>query len=324
MLKTFYHKHQVTRMWLDMICINQKDEDEKSGQVSMMGDIYKRAAKVYAWLGEADRQIACIFDNLQEFRDRRNDEEVPIYSDAAEQLSDHRELFRKIYRDKAGSLPEHSDLDDDRLHDEFNWLRPFYMLLYWSRVWIVQELVLAKVVVVCYGDKSINFGDIYGLSLDWGSFEQGFDAGNFHLVKPHTRGWNTIQAIRGHRRRREVGWEIAGEAVCPMNTEMSERGDVAVLDKVITIYAQHHECKCLKDKVYGFRELVPQWKENLVVNYKGSNLEIYLGVATLDLFEPKKHGKEHIAFRLWLAMELGDYEKFEDCPRQSFPEIIVE
>jgi hypothetical protein len=45
------------------------------------------------------------------------------------------------------------------------------MRFYWRRVWIIQELVLAKVVVVYYENKSIDFDDIYGFSLDWGSFE---------------------------------------------------------------------------------------------------------------------------------------------------------
>ncbi|KAF1828623.1 HET-domain-containing protein, partial [Decorospora gaudefroyi] len=89
-------------LWVDAICINQDDQDEKSEQVPMMGEIYSRATKVYAWLGEADRQINCIFDILQD------------------------------------------DLDDDILHEEFNWLRALYMRPYWRRVWIVQELVLAK------------------------------------------------------------------------------------------------------------------------------------------------------------------------------------
>jgi hypothetical protein len=194
------------------------------------------------------------------------------------------------------------------LHEEFNWLRPLYVRPYWRRVWIVQELVLAKVVVVCCGNKSIDFDDIYGLSLDWGSFEVGFDTGTYQKLKPHTRGWNTIQAIRGHRRRREVGWEMGGEAPCLINIEMSERGDVAMFDEVIGVYAQHRECSLPKDKVYGFRELVPQWKENLVVNYKRSDLEVFLDVAKLDLFEPKKHGGWHVAFRLWVAMGVRSRE----------------
>lgn len=43
------------RLWVDAICINQKDEEEKSFQVAMMRDIYKRAAKVIFWLGEQER-----------------------------------------------------------------------------------------------------------------------------------------------------------------------------------------------------------------------------------------------------------------------------
>lgn len=114
---------------------------------------------------------------------------------------------------------------------------------------------------------------------------------------------------------------MGGEAPYLMSIKMSERGDVAMFDEVIKVYAQHHECSLPKDKVYGFRELVPQWKENLVVNYKRSDLEVFLDVAKLDLFEPKKHGGWHVAFRLWLAMGLGDREKFNDCLRQSFPEV---
>jgi hypothetical protein len=104
---------------------------------------------------------------------------------------------------------------------------------------------------------------------------------------------------------------MGGEA---LSIKMSKRGDVATLDEVIEVYAQHQECRLPKDKVYGFRELVPQWKENLVVDYKRSDLEVFLDVAKLDLFEPKMHGGPRVAFRLWSAMGLGDSEeKFNDC-----------
>ena len=213
MLNNLYYKRQVTRLWLDMDCINQNDLDEKSEQVPLMCEIYSRATKVSVWLGEADPLIDCVFNVLREFRDRKGKGKCPPHFDAAEQLSYDRVQFCRICRKKAGALPEKSDLDDDGIHEEFNWLRPFYARPYWRRVWIVQELILAKVVIVCCGDKSIDFDDIYGLSLDWGSFEQGFDAGSFQKRKPHTSGLSTIQAIRGHRRRREVvGWRVGGEA----------------------------------------------------------------------------------------------------------------
>jgi Heterokaryon incompatibility protein (HET) len=41
-------------IWIDAICINQKDEKEKMRQIPLMGDIFSLADKVFAWLGEGD------------------------------------------------------------------------------------------------------------------------------------------------------------------------------------------------------------------------------------------------------------------------------
>ena len=38
-------------VWLDAICINQSDPNEKQSQVEMMGQIYGTASRVLAWLG---------------------------------------------------------------------------------------------------------------------------------------------------------------------------------------------------------------------------------------------------------------------------------
>jgi hypothetical protein len=40
-----------TQIWIDQICINQTDNDEKTCQVQMMKEIYRSAAKVIVWLG---------------------------------------------------------------------------------------------------------------------------------------------------------------------------------------------------------------------------------------------------------------------------------
>ncbi|KAF2657341.1 hypothetical protein K491DRAFT_595248, partial [Lophiostoma macrostomum CBS 122681] len=38
-------------IWIDAICINQSDKQEKNSQVPLMRDIYRKAAKVIAWIG---------------------------------------------------------------------------------------------------------------------------------------------------------------------------------------------------------------------------------------------------------------------------------
>ncbi|PPJ52035.1 hypothetical protein CBER1_09827 [Cercospora berteroae] len=41
-------------LWIDAICINQDDPDERSSQVSMMFDIYRSARHVLVWLGNGN------------------------------------------------------------------------------------------------------------------------------------------------------------------------------------------------------------------------------------------------------------------------------
>ncbi|CVK91807.1 related to heterokaryon incompatibility protein het-6 [Fusarium mangiferae] len=40
-------------LWVDAICINQSDVQEKSQQVAMMGEIFTNAVGVISWLGPA-------------------------------------------------------------------------------------------------------------------------------------------------------------------------------------------------------------------------------------------------------------------------------
>jgi hypothetical protein len=46
---------QPRTLWVDTLCINQKDNNERNTQVQMMARIYEKAIKVVIWLGiEAD------------------------------------------------------------------------------------------------------------------------------------------------------------------------------------------------------------------------------------------------------------------------------
>ena len=43
-------------IWIDAICIDQKNTKEKEHQIPLMGDVYSRAATVYVWLGEGNEK----------------------------------------------------------------------------------------------------------------------------------------------------------------------------------------------------------------------------------------------------------------------------
>jgi hypothetical protein len=53
-------------IWIDQICINQNNAKEKASQVQMMGQIYKKAARVTAYLGNSENAhlVQLLFSEL--------------------------------------------------------------------------------------------------------------------------------------------------------------------------------------------------------------------------------------------------------------------
>ncbi|KAK3177980.1 hypothetical protein OEA41_000112 [Lepraria neglecta] len=48
-------------LWIDQICINQEDENERAYQVQLMQEIYRRATDVIAWLGPGTTAVRDMF-----------------------------------------------------------------------------------------------------------------------------------------------------------------------------------------------------------------------------------------------------------------------
>lgn len=73
-------------LWIDALCINQKDDEEKNHQVQCMRDIYSGAEEVIVWLGPSDEDLdsaVAYIHTFYEFRDMKNQ---PIAG------------FKKLYR----------------------------------------------------------------------------------------------------------------------------------------------------------------------------------------------------------------------------------
>lgn len=139
-------KDRIRLLWADAICINQKDNDEKAWQVAMMTDIYKSADQVLIWLGEkADEShlLASFIPRLLHAKSLK---------DAARDQRDLYELRKEDY--DAYRLPTKLD----RRYLAFLRLlnRPWF-----RRVWIIQELALAKTALVQCGEWSISWKSFY-------------------------------------------------------------------------------------------------------------------------------------------------------------------
>lgn len=115
-------------IWIDALCINQANVHERNHQVQIMGKIYKGAEKVIVWLGLAKDDSDFAMEMIKSLHDFFNKESVD---------------------------------QDLNLVDSFQIIqyRPLLALCqrsYWRRVWILQEIYLARNFVVHCGSKSIS------------------------------------------------------------------------------------------------------------------------------------------------------------------------
>jgi hypothetical protein len=58
---------EIQVLWIDSICTDQEAVLERNGQVALMGEIYKSAAKVIIWLGQGNERVEAAIREVTEF-----------------------------------------------------------------------------------------------------------------------------------------------------------------------------------------------------------------------------------------------------------------
>jgi Heterokaryon incompatibility protein (HET) len=124
-------------LWVDALCINQKDLVEKSQQVRIMALIYRMCTRDLLWIGPEDAQISRAMKLI--LRTQGHGE------------SGHDRTCTSTVETERTTFSAFSDQDWDDLKSLI--LHPEV----WGRVWIIQELILSpKITLVCGKD-----------TLDW-------------------------------------------------------------------------------------------------------------------------------------------------------------
>jgi hypothetical protein len=128
-------------LWVDTICINQRDVEERNRQVALMGRIYAEADGIYSWLGTStwELSLAMCFAN-QLAVDLRLHSVAPLNFSSSQNA-----LIRPGYSWIWG--PEYEGLlaespSPGSLMQAFRYL--FSGAPYWTRAWTYQELCLAR------------------------------------------------------------------------------------------------------------------------------------------------------------------------------------
>jgi hypothetical protein len=150
-LRRLRHETEERVLWIDALCINQKDDAERSSQVALMNRIY-RDAQVIVWLGDEDEhtwealglthQIAKLADG--EWNLHRATPSKQTHVD--EMLSTHR-------------LPPAK-------HPSWKYLEDIFWKPWFFRAWIIQEIVLAKTLTIMIGSFSVSW-QIFELATEF-------------------------------------------------------------------------------------------------------------------------------------------------------------
>jgi hypothetical protein len=165
------------RFWVDAICINQNDLNERNKQVPRMGDIYSMASRVWIWIGlpskvfseDCDLEVFkrgldyCVQDSFKHLATLKTTR--PPNTPLIEQFADHQRqlaMERMMAKMRAmgfvldpGPMMDTTDqrytqlsglFSSQHMHAPFNmFLGQLASLLsqpYLKRVWIIQEYVL--------------------------------------------------------------------------------------------------------------------------------------------------------------------------------------
>ena len=128
-------------VWIDAICINQDDLDERGAQVKKMNIIYSQALAVRAFLGHADPQVTAKLRALRTILETKSISKYP--------------------RD---SILHNLDLNTIRkmgLDDSF-WLgmEAISFSPYWRRVWTIQVTRLAPSLLYYYGQQAFSQSEL--------------------------------------------------------------------------------------------------------------------------------------------------------------------
>lgn len=165
-------------LWIDALCIQQSDQEEKTYQVGQMRNIFRRAERVFSWLGPGTSST----DKAMEFASRIGPRAISFGRDPSAFDLPLEEL-RNFFNHNKGLCKTHiiSKHDAKKLdlamfiHDIFFWpdlrghaprqgqggddlvagIRSLMKREYWQRIWINQELTLAREVTLMCGTKSV-------------------------------------------------------------------------------------------------------------------------------------------------------------------------
>lgn len=279
LLKNTYRK--APYFWIDAICINQEDLEERALQVQLMGQIYRRSSTTIAWLGEEDKFSNDAMDAFRRLGRIAKQAAVPVNLDSAEKEACARLLSR-------------------------NWF---------TRSWIIQEVILSEKILVILGKKHVEF-ELYAVTCNLSQLS-GFradgreDPANSDSLLARDRAYGTIQTLEALQNGREL----------------VSKGQLPSFMSIMNKCPAHH-CSDPRDKIYSLLGISSEFssagKTLLIPDYTKSVTQVYTEATSFLITARKDLAVLNMVTELKTTLDLPswtpDYRGFTTASINKFDE----
>ncbi|KAK4241747.1 HET-domain-containing protein [Achaetomium macrosporum] len=153
-LKELRLTDQPRTLWVDSICINQSDVDERNRQVRQMDRVYSSAVQVVVWLGRGDGDTDAAIDFVRGLAELDAETADRIVSNKGLPWEDRERVFRALGM-------RHGLSNHDRV---VGGLVKLMSHAWWKRMWTVQEIVLSRSADLRCGSKSASWSHLSQLA----------------------------------------------------------------------------------------------------------------------------------------------------------------
>ncbi|KAI1012204.1 hypothetical protein LB503_004529 [Fusarium chuoi] len=239
-------------IWVDAICINQSDVEERGHQVALMREIYSNCQRDIAWL---DPMIG-----KKDVKEARELYSHPDLDEEEKWVQKGMELMREIAEKNPQTLKELQD----QARQGYRLLTGSQLVLgavfrqptLWSRLWVMQELSLAPRLTLMSRDAELNWDVLKNLFKD----EPYFDA--FHMGRESSHS--------------PLYYKDFSEVFVPVKLIEDQRRLMSQGSKLMDVLVRFREMESTdpRDKIFGLLGLVTE-DHGITVDYMTSVPELY-------------------------------------------------
>lgn len=195
--------------FIDSVCINQADVRERNSQVHRMRQIYQMATQVIVWLGPLEHDSNRAVDFLKAvFTDCPRGHEASWF---------------------AKHLSKHS------INTQWKALTRVLWRTWWTRIWSVLEIVVAKEVTVLCGPSQLSWAELeYSVTKIYAALDE---------IWEHVQSFSNLTMVRDRF-----------DAISRLAQLRRRKDDLTLLEAFNTAGGNH--CADTRDKIFAFLGLV--------------------------------------------------------------------